>query len=115
MDSWYTGSMTTGQLLAATVALGLVGAGGLAQVSGADVSWKDVASSGAAGIVIVVVVVFLRHMGEARKEQHEHVQRMTTTFAESVESSTKLFAETAKSQMQALQEIVTTIHDHRAR
>lgn len=58
-----------------------------------EVGWKDIAQGGAATMVIVVVVIFLRTISEMRKDHSDVVNKIGTNFAEAVKSSTKEFAD----------------------
>lgn len=84
--------MTTGQLTACAI-LSFAGFAGVAQATHMEIGWKDLAQGGAATMVIVVVVIFLRTISEMRKEHSEVVGRISTNFAEAVQSSTKEFAD----------------------
>lgn len=115
--------MTTGQVLA-LAALSFAGYAGVAQATVADIGWKDIASGGAATMVILVVVIFLRTQGEMRKEHSETVGRISADFSESVRSITQQFAEGTQkiiegsrqhnqANLAMLQQIINDLHDKR--
>jgi len=61
-----------------------------------DVGWKELLGSGTAGMMIFVVVLFLRSISEMRKEHGETVAKISADFGESVRSATKEFADSTQ-------------------
>lgn len=91
-------------------------------VSHADLSWKDLVGGGAAGMVIFVVILFLKSIGEMRKEHGETVSKVSSDFSEAVRASTKEFAESTQkiiegsrqhnqANLTMLQQIIQDLHE----
>lgn len=95
---------------------------GLQAVSHADLSWKDVLGGGAAGMVIFVVILFLKSISEMRKEHGETVGKISADFSEVVRASTKEYAESTQkiiegsrqhnqANLAMLQQIIQDLHE----
>ncbi|MFN7318136.1 MAG: hypothetical protein ACK5S6_01385 [bacterium] len=69
---------------------------GIQAVSHAELSWKDLLGGGAAGMVIFVVVIFLRSIAEMRKEHSDTVAKVSSDFSDAVRSATKEFADSTQ-------------------
>ena len=117
--------MNTGGIVTSCVAVGALSAFGLQSVSNnADLGWKDLIGGGAAGMVIFVVVIFLRSIAEMRREHGDTVAKISADFSDSVQASTKEFADStqkiiegARAHNQAnlamLQQMMRDLHEKR--
>lgn len=116
--------MNTGGLITACAAVGITSMVGVQAVSHADLSWKDVLGGGAAGMVIFVVIIFLKSIGEMRKEHGDTVGKISADFGESVKSATKEFADSTQkiiegsrqhnqANLAMLQQIIQDLHEKR--
>jgi hypothetical protein len=116
--------MTASQLACAYLAMTCVGAAGFAQVAAGDVGWKDIASGGAASLVIIVVVIFLRTQSEMRREHGETVGQISKDFSEAVKANTREFAESTnkiiegsrahnQANLAMLQQILTDLYERK--
>lgn len=95
---------------------------GLQAVSHSDLSWKDVLGGGAAGMVIFVVILFLKSISEMRKEHGETVGKISSDFSDVVRASTKEYAESTQkiiegsrqhnqANLAMLQQIIQDLHE----
>jgi hypothetical protein len=82
--------------IAAIIALGAAGATTFIQTTGMDTSWRDLASGGAAMLVIFVVVLFLRNQNEMRKEHSDTVIKLGSDFSDAIKASSREFAESTQ-------------------
>lgn len=116
--------MNTGGTITACAVVGALSMLGVQATSAADVGWKELLGSGTAGMMIFVVVLFLRSISEMRKEHGETVAKISADFGESVRSATKEFAEStqkiiegSRSHNQAnlamLQQMMRDLHEKR--
>jgi hypothetical protein len=62
-------------------------------LTSADISWKDLLGGSAVGAVIFTVVIFLKNIGEMRREHSDLVSKVSTDFSDAVSDATKQFAE----------------------
>lgn len=114
--------MNTGGTLTACAVVGIASMVGVQAVSHADLSWKDVLGGGAAGMVIFVVILFLKSISEMRKEHGETVGKISADFSEVVRASTKEYAESTQkiiegsrqhnqANLAMLQQIIQDLHE----
>lgn len=88
--------MSIGSTLTACAFVGALSAIGIQTVTHSDLGWKDLIGGGAAGMVIFVVVIFLRSIAEMRREHGDTVAKISADFGESVRAATKEFAESTQ-------------------
>lgn len=62
-------------------------------LTSAEISWKDLLGGSAVGAVIFTVVIFLKNIGEMRREHSDLVSKVSTDFSDAVSDATKQFAE----------------------
>ena len=116
--------MNTGGTLTACAVVGIASMAGLQAVTAADLSWKDVLGGGAAGMVIFVVILFLKSISEMRREHGDTVSKVSSDFSEAVRASTKEFADSTHKIIEAgrqhnqanltmLQQIIQDLHETR--
>lgn len=116
--------MSTGGTLSTCAFVGVLSMLGAQAVTHAELGWKDLIGGGAAGMVIFVVVIFLRSIAEMRREHGDTVAKISADFGESVRASTKEFAEStqkiiegARAHNQAnlamLQQMMRDLHEKR--
>lgn len=114
--------MSTGGTITACAVVGAMSMVGLQAVATADLTWKDLLGGGAAGMVIFVVMIFLRSIAEMRKEHGETVSKVSADFSEAVQASTKEFADSTHRIIEAgrahnqanlamLQQIIQDLHE----
>lgn len=116
--------MNTGGTVTACVAVGAMSMLGMQAASQADIGWKDLLGGGAAGMVIFVVIIFLKSIAEMRKEHGDTVGKISADFAEAVQTSTKEFADSTQkiiegsrahnqANLAMLQQIIQDLHEKR--
>lgn len=88
--------MNTGGTITACAVVGALSMLGVQATSAAEVGWKELLGSGTAGMMIFVVVLFLRSISEMRKEHGETVAKISADFGESVRTATKEFADSTQ-------------------
>lgn len=88
--------MNTGGTITACAVVGALSMLGVQATTTADLGWKELLGSGTAGMMIFVVVLFLRSIGEMRKEHGETVAKISADFGDAVEASTKTFADSTR-------------------
>jgi hypothetical protein len=88
--------MNTGGTITACAVVGALSMLGVQTATHGDVGWKELLGSGTAGMMIFVVVLFLRSISEMRKEHGETVAKISADFGESVRSATKEFADSTQ-------------------
>lgn len=82
--------------VASCLTVGALSMVGIQAVTHAELSWKDLLGGGAAGMVIFVVVIFLRSISEMRKEHSDTVAKVSSDFSESVRAATQEFAQSTQ-------------------
>lgn len=116
--------MNTGGAVTACAVVGAMSMLGLQAVSHADIGWKDLLGGGAAGMVIFVVILFLKSISEMRKEHGDTVGKVSADFSEAVKASTREFADSTHKIIEAgrqhnqanltmLQQIIQDLHENR--
>lgn len=116
--------MNTGGTITACALVGLASMAGIQAVNHAELGWKDVLGGGAAGMVIFVVILFLKSISEMRKEHGDTVGKVSADFSEAVKASTKEFAESTQkiiegsrqhnqANLAMLQQIIQDLHEKR--
>lgn len=88
--------MNTGGTITACAIVGALSMLGVQAATHAELGWKDLIGGGAAGMVIFVVVIFLRSIAEMRREHGDTVAKISADFGESVRAATKEFAESTQ-------------------
>lgn len=110
--------------MTACVAVGAMSMLGMQAVSHAEIGWKDLLGGGAAGMVIFVVILFLKSISEMRKEHGETVGKISSDFSEVVRASTKEYADSTQkiiegsrahnqANLAMLQQIIQDLHEKR--
>ncbi len=88
--------MSTGGTITACALVGLASMAGIQAVNHAELGWKDVIGGGAAGMVIFVVILFLKSISEMRKEHGDTVAKVSSDFSDAVRAATKEFADSTQ-------------------
>lgn len=104
--------MSTGGTVTACAVVGAMSMVGLQAVSTAELTWKDLLGGGAAGMVIFVVMIFLRSIAEMRKEHGETVAQVSQDFAETVKSVSNKFGDATKDWADSTERIIEAGRQH---
>lgn len=101
--------MTTTAVAVASLSGLTAGTVVLAQV--AELPLDKILSTGGVGVALVMCWLFLKHLGEMRKEHNDTIRQVSTDFSATQRSTTDKFAETTTTILQDTRERENQLHN----